>query len=93
MQSLVQKSLEALSAEQGHEVQLCNMPAFEDFFPERDDGFELLPPMTRPELSTPAVILHSSGEFRVPSWKILFKSAPPQDRRRSRNRLSLLTVI
>lgn len=63
MQLLFHSTVQELNKELDSKLQLCSMPTFEDLYPEHDPGFEMLPPMVRPELSAPAVILHSSGKF------------------------------
>ena len=51
-----------------HEVKWLATPSFHDFYPVEgvDPNFESLPPMARPELSSPALILHSSGSTSFP---------------------------
>ncbi|THH09834.1 hypothetical protein EW145_g1728 [Phellinidium pouzarii] len=47
------------------QVKILAMPTFEDLFPEDDSNasFELLPPTERPDLDSPALILHSSASY------------------------------
>ncbi|KAH8114785.1 acetyl-CoA synthetase-like protein [Phellopilus nigrolimitatus] len=54
-------------------VQVLNMPIFNDLFPADGSNakFELLPPTERPDLDSPALILHSSGSTAFPKLRTL----------------------
>ncbi|KLO12999.1 acetyl-CoA synthetase-like protein [Schizopora paradoxa] len=55
----------------GKEVEILRIPSFDELFPADPTGFELLPPVSTPDLNSPALILHSSGSTAFPKLRVL----------------------
>ncbi|KAI5123110.1 hypothetical protein M0805_001466 [Coniferiporia weirii] len=81
MQDVAKNAIEIINSEANkngnkvgkREMKIISMPVFEDIFPgdDSDASFELLPLTERPDLDSPALILHSSGSTAFPKLRTL----------------------